>query len=143
MSNIPKNNFNLEEIYGGINNLNNENILNNYGSLIQSNANSYQFPQSQGYFGGGGLVTKIKQKLFILKYPKLKNSGKDLNFPFNLFSVTIPLLETNLVITIILFMEMEFLLNLILREEMKKKKKKKVMIGVKISNKNIQFRQEI
>ncbi|CAK5074417.1 unnamed protein product [Meloidogyne enterolobii] len=54
MSNIPKNNFNLEELYGGINNLNNENILNNYGSLIQSNTNSYQFPQSQGYFGGGG-----------------------------------------------------------------------------------------
>nr|CAD2173241.1 unnamed protein product [Meloidogyne enterolobii] len=53
MSNIPKNNFNLEEIYG-INNLNNENILNNYGSLIQSNTNSYQFPQSQGYFVGGG-----------------------------------------------------------------------------------------
>nr|CAD2150108.1 unnamed protein product [Meloidogyne enterolobii] len=62
MSNIPKNNFNLEEIYGGINNLNNENILNilnNYGSLIQSNTNSYQFPQSQGYFGGGGYYSSI------------------------------------------------------------------------------------
>uniref|UniRef100_A0A915P7K1 Lamin n=1 Tax=Meloidogyne floridensis TaxID=298350 RepID=A0A915P7K1_9BILA len=59
MSNIGKNNFNLEEIYGGINNLNNENILNNYGSLIQSNTNSYQFPQSQGYFGGGGYYSSI------------------------------------------------------------------------------------
>uniref|UniRef100_A0A915N4I3 Glutaredoxin domain-containing protein n=1 Tax=Meloidogyne javanica TaxID=6303 RepID=A0A915N4I3_MELJA len=58
MSNIGKNNFNLEELYG-INNLNNENILNNYGSLIQSNTNSYQFPQSQGYFGGGGYYSSI------------------------------------------------------------------------------------
>ncbi|CAK5013325.1 unnamed protein product [Meloidogyne enterolobii] len=70
MSNIPKNNFNLEEIYG-INNLNNENILNNYGSLIQSNTNSYQFPQSQGYFVGGGLENSGRIKFpfkFIFSY---------------------------------------------------------------------------